>query len=494
MKYRHLLPLLSVFIPVSFVAAAPVVMVQFGSFETNDEAQKRLTTIKSSHADVLGALPASVREVKLPPDNLTVYRTQAGPFASRTDAQSLCAKLATSGDECYVVETAVPGVAVAPSGAASTLVATNETKTTVEPSPVTGLPSTTTTVQSTTSTLPSTASLANANARPATSSSVINTTTTTPVPAMDMQTSLDTAAATQNDAMATPVIVPVSSDKPGFWSRMNPFNDGAKAKPAAVAIPLPVANPDVIPAAEPVTATNTLPAAATLTTAEYTAPNPSSMIVIPPSAIAPEAAPRLLPPPPPLTAQDKKMLAANGFTAPATTAPVSLGNVPSPATSFSPVPLNDNGTVRVEEAKHVPLSEAMYNTVVATPTPAQMPSASLGQRTLWAQIGQFKDVSTALAFWESYRQMHPDFPASRVRVASSLQQQYHGNDKMWLRVGPFASQGFIHTLCSSVSPQQNDKNVAAQYGPLRCGVITDLGVAGSASATKGYLSGSRYAR
>ena len=54
------------------VIAASVTMLQFGSFETRDEAEKRLSEVKSKHAKEISGLASSIREVKLPPDNLPV--------------------------------------------------------------------------------------------------------------------------------------------------------------------------------------------------------------------------------------------------------------------------------------------------------------------------------------------------------------------------------------------------------------------------------------
>lgn len=81
-------------------------MLQFGSFESTKEANARIDALKAKHGGLIGALPSRVVEVALP-DNLTVYRTQSGPVPSRADAQSICAQLASNGDECYVVETAM---------------------------------------------------------------------------------------------------------------------------------------------------------------------------------------------------------------------------------------------------------------------------------------------------------------------------------------------------------------------------------------------------
>jgi cell division protein FtsN len=97
------------------VSAKPptVFMLQFGSFESQEEADARLKSLKTKHSGLVGPLSSRVLEVALP-DSLTVFRTQAGPVSSRAEAQSVCAQLASQGDECYVVETAMVQQPAAP--------------------------------------------------------------------------------------------------------------------------------------------------------------------------------------------------------------------------------------------------------------------------------------------------------------------------------------------------------------------------------------------
>lgn len=104
----------------SAYANAPVVMLQFGSFESQAEAQTKLNEVKTKHAGILSDMPSMVREVQIRP-GLTVFRTQAGPLAGRPQAQSICAQLASAGDrECYIVETALPQTAPATTQVAQT--------------------------------------------------------------------------------------------------------------------------------------------------------------------------------------------------------------------------------------------------------------------------------------------------------------------------------------------------------------------------------------
>lgn len=105
-----------------------VFMLQFGSFETRDEANDKIKSIGTKHGALLTKYPPLIREITMPPDNLTVYRTQAGPLDTRESAQSVCSQLASQGDECYVVETAmnIPGSATAPAVQQAGIIPTDE--------------------------------------------------------------------------------------------------------------------------------------------------------------------------------------------------------------------------------------------------------------------------------------------------------------------------------------------------------------------------------
>lgn len=546
--------------------AAPVFMLQFGSFETREEADKRLADLKSQHAGVIGSMQSGIREVTLPPDNLTVYRTQAGPVETRAAAQSICGQLASNGDECYVVETAM-----APAFAQPTQVA--EAKTAPVPAaapaaiPAPAVPAPVATAPGVKAVLPAPSATAAPTLAPLRDPSSMSTTalavagaSTTapqavppvamsPVPMRDpsnaaaisrvtaapvttktdsvapvvvaaapapaaspsMQKAMDAAAVEQTEMQKKIASAPTPKDakeEGTFWSRLNPFSsDEPKnvapapvlAKPVTVETPVvenPVAEaPKVIPA--PV----------------VTAPQPLSPLPqeMPRMAAAPAPAPLLPPPPAPTVGKGtigNVNSAAASLRAPA---PVVL---PEPTGSLqNPPPIvigDNNGNVRVGEAQRVPLTQtttpAPVMALPAPPAPVAMapapnmlppanpalsPSANLGQKTLWAHVGQFTDAQAALAFWDQYRRSHPDFPVVRVRVTSPLQSLNHGNDKVSLRVGPFAKEASIKTLCSSVSQQQSQ----ASGERLICGSIVDMGIANRmGGARSGFLPGSRYQR
>jgi hypothetical protein len=155
------------------------------------------------------------------------------------------------------------------------------------------------------------------------------------------------------------------------------------------------------------------------------------------------------------------------------------------------------GNVQVEEARRVPLSMDTAPAPAAVPAypvpiapPVSLsPSATLGQKTIWAEIGYFPDMQTALAYWAVYRQGHPDFPVVRTRVSAPLRMS---TGPVTLRVGPFAQEKVVNILCSSLAaPNADGSNPSAN---LRCGRVMDMGVAATTTPGTGYLPDSRYNR
>ena len=215
---------------------------------------------------------------------------------------------------------------------------------------------------------------------------------------------------------------------------------------------------------------------------------------IPTGSIATQVAPAepILPPPPaPLHAPQATPIAE--------AAPAPIESKPltplADNTTVPPAPPSaPHGDVHVEEARRVPQPPPppappapLPVAPPATPLPSVnlSPSSTLGQRTLWAQIGSFDSTQHALAFWTNYHQTHPDFPVVRVRVTSPLAQQSHGIMQVNLRVGPFAQKEFIANLCHSLS----------EDATVHCGEITDLGIAISPfTPAEGTPNQSRYKR
>ncbi|MFZ4540661.1 MAG: SPOR domain-containing protein [Rickettsiales bacterium] len=521
--------------------AASVTMVQFGSFETRAEAEKRLSEIATKHTTIVGKLTSTIREIKLPPDNLTVYRTQAGPLADRAAAQAVCSQLASAGDECFIVQTAMittptptpatavaeaakpvtaPAAAAATSAVSTVATAANDTARTV------------------TSVAPDVSArdpmnreaLASVKASAATvatnGNAPVAAIETTPSP--QIQAALDKAVANQPTEQSDMEILAAAEarkqSKRGFWSRLNPFSSepipapkptvaavDPKAAPvesvqtSALEVPPEAAKAEALkvetekvetPKIEtPKTVTSVVeaPVATQQVPASTMAHAPTLMDTRP---VITEAEPLRLPPPPaPLKAADRELL-ANAAKAPR----------PEPVTTGTIAPTA--GTVQVEEAKRVPVTStntmpapSSSTTPAAVPTAvpfqqasvALQPSATDGRKTVWAQVGPFESNDAALAYWSNYRQNNPDFPVVRVRVTSPMAKQQRGMNEAYLRIGPVSQVAFVKNLCSSLAPHDPEKPKTGNNA-LRCGVVTDMGLSSPLARTPGLLPASRYAR
>lgn len=514
--------------------AASLTMLQFGSFETRAEAQKRLTEVTAKHATQLSKLASTIREVKLPPDNLTVYRTQAGPVESRAAAQAICSQLASVGDECYIVQTAMVS---APEKAPTLAQAAATAAAPVTSAVAEAVDSTAKAVAAATPELP-TISDATPTARDPLNRAALATVSADRAQealatAADQRTEFaqdDAAAALVNKALddalnekkgienSTASAAENAAPSRSFWSRLNPFSADEPAKApvakapdtgaapveavaatALAAAAAPTAEPQA--AAVPEEAAAPVPAPVPVATAPTPAPaDPQPVAVVralspAPASPAPapaavslsrtpitldttpvilHAEPLPLPPPPaPLREQDRRELAAG--IKPKLPAPevIAASPIAAPVATAS---VND-GSVEVEEAKRVPVTQAIAAPQTAAPVAAAAPrvapaaslspSASDGQKTIWAQVGPFASEQAAIAYWNAYRQSHPDFPVVRVRATTPLQTSAGSKSQSWLRVGPVANSAFVTSLCGSLGAQPG----------LRCGVVRDSGVA-----------------
>ncbi len=91
----------------SISIAAPVFTVQLGSFEKEKDAKAHWEELQDKFPGLFEPLTYAPAEVQLPPDNFVYHRTQAGPIATREEAEAICAKVAAASFECYVAETAM---------------------------------------------------------------------------------------------------------------------------------------------------------------------------------------------------------------------------------------------------------------------------------------------------------------------------------------------------------------------------------------------------
>lgn len=456
----------------AFAKPASVFMLQFGSFESRGEADTRLNELKTKHSGIVGSLPTRVLEVNLP-DNLTVYRTQAGPVPSRADAQTLCGQLASNGDECYVVETAMNTAPTLQTAAAAPAPAA---------APVVQMPEIQKVPAETSTEMPTVRALTSA-------------------PSVTART----ASAAPAAALAAKPAVE-AEERPGFWSRLNPFSESEPEAPAPKAVV-------EAPKAAPVAAVAEARPVVSLPSVPVAAPSAS------PSSLAMQ-----LPPPPPLTGRAQSIYAQNTQASATVPAPLPVASAPV-ATAGTPfanasaetmakagVPAgvavtNAPGAVTVGEAQRVPLSQqaqplfvpADSSTMIpqpgmmqpaqqyASPEAALPPSQPMG-KTHWAEIGRFSSAPDALAYWDQYRNANPDFPVVRVRVTQAYTDRLRGSEAVSLRVGPFAKPQALDYLCRTVNE--------AEKGPkLDCKRITDLGIStGPSLPRQRVLMGEAFAR
>lgn len=298
---------------------------------------------------------------------------------------------------------------------------------------------------------------------------------------------MEKAAAEQQLSENVPAATPAAAENSvpadgSFWSRMNPFRQNEQESARLVEEKKRLES-EAASARE-----------ASQKLAAQSAPTPSveaaSLVADPAtSMVAPDQLPPLPTPPTPSVALNSPVVELPAVT-----------YTPEPLPAFTSTPLEaqsatstPSGSVQVEEAKRVPLTEIEIRPATASAEPIAEPPVSLlpistiGQKTLWAQVGQFKNSHAALVFWENFRQTNPDFPVVRVRIASSIQQAQRGNLNVWLRVGPFSRGSSIKNLCMTLREREES--------PARCGQVTDIGVSADARPARGGTqNGTRYKR
>ena len=455
-------------------------LLQFGSYVTQDQATQKWEDIKSKNADVVGKLNLHVAEVALPPDNTIMYRTQAGPLASRAQAVSLCGTLKTRDVDCFVVETALftaePSITQAQNDL-PTLPPLTVTSPIPEEAPA-AVPSKP--VAPTAASLPVppappalTASGTPQTAVPATASTSTNKpgffsrlfgTSSTPTPAAAVTAPIKTTA------VAAPV-ASVTSAPVTYSSNYNPPIIPAPAGNPSMtggneSVPFPVpsaplaAKPAVTSPAEPVFVP--APTTATLTASSSNTISAQPIMDTPSSSSVASA------PPPSHTASNwvvpgREPKNLNQESGPgAATVPVAA----SPAGSSDVV-----GDVKVAEAIRVPLgSGAKPKKVVILPPVHGLggtPSATT-HKTYWAQLSYFADEGQARGFYDKF---HADYPQFSDGVRVRITHPYTSSaGRVSLRVGPFIGTDDVHTICKAASERG-----------VSCTIVKEVGTSSSAT-------------
>lgn len=476
--FRAWTGLVAILLPVSLGSAhaESAFLVQLGSFPTEQEATQKWEKLKSSHGDVLGAMTLRVSEALSQPDNVTVYRTQAGPLPGKKEAQSVCARLASAKVDCFVVETAM---FTAPN-------AVDAEKSTAQASVAAPLPPELPNIA------PSASASDDALAKPAPSASDA----LQPIPAAMLA---DAGAAAQNSAApvgsytvksapaAAPMPVNVENDlsKPGAkpvqvkeqreedkeetgLSRFLPFFGKSKAK-----------EKEAVSDAKPVSAENAAPAAAASAVVQELATQPKVITIGAPvqpvaAAPAPASAPVSTVKPlalPPVAASAPASTASSAAPLRLVAPPVSENRAAArqPATLGTLPPLGKgksaSAQVNVAEAVRVPLSSAAGEGASGRQS-GQLTHQPAAEHNLWAQLSFFNDEQSAFAYWDELRAAHSELASGvRARVTRPYQAaQTRDVPQLSLRVGPFAYAANVRQVCE----------MAARTG-LRCSMVKDIG-------------------
>ncbi len=100
----------SVFAQVSL--ADSYVFLQLGSASSREEAEELAGVLKADFSGLLSRYGFHVREVGQVTSSRPAWRVQAGPVESKTRANRVCAEIQARGNDCFIVESAVPLSAV----------------------------------------------------------------------------------------------------------------------------------------------------------------------------------------------------------------------------------------------------------------------------------------------------------------------------------------------------------------------------------------------
>lgn len=428
--------------------AAPVFLVQLGSFTSKEQSAEHWQKLQSELGSELQELDFQVSEVSLPPSGKSVYRLQAGPLLSRLDALSLCSKFDEVRQDCFVVESAT---------------FTPEARNYAANTP--SIPST----------------------LPASLPEVVDD-----VNLEDLELDEPVVEEVQEEIAAITreeyeEIAPKADEVSGQSGTISlleedddstplPWETAAEAAPQKVEMaqmeqPAPVAAPAIPPAAvkPPLKRPDVMPLPSRTTS--YTAPRVEQVA---PTRVRPSEAPRPLTVPQEVAANAPRPVvrSTNQFATPkAATRPMRSETINAP----SPIKADTSGgKVEVAEAIPVPLSDDVETTTAAPVEPSFIgrraqgwgasPSKSFMQKTVWAKVQYFAHSRAAQQFWMDLRKQYPNMTNKlRARITKPLQQRNHVQ-RVSLQFGPFLTTKDLQTMCGVIK----DPN-------LKCFAQRDLG-------------------
>jgi len=159
----------------------------------------------------------------------------------------------------------------------------------------------------------------------------------------------------------------------------------------------------------------------------------------------------------------------------------------SKSPEINAVPLQDSanskafGVVDVAEAIHVPLSQnkpqqqrhvskKLTEKLQQIQPIESSPSSYLNEKNYWVQLNYFANDSQAQNFYENFREKYPELSDGiRMRITRPYSKS-NSLGRVSLRVGPFASNGDVKTICSA----------AGNVG-LNCRSVREVGASISAN-------------
>lgn len=370
--------------------AGTVFTVQLGSYESEKEARAQWSKLQSRFPDLFEPLNYASAKVQLPPDDFVYYRTQAGPIATRSDADDICRRLVVKGFECYVAETAM----FMADGEDIQDEASAEAKQVAEATPPPPPPPLPADVESEKEMFDLLEAEEAAN--------IYKPTAPAALPAPQKPEPIVTVGGTKEaepkkEKSSSFFSFPWLSSSDEEEEKHEEKKEMAAAAPAA-GLPFEKGQSSYAGNITPV------------------APAP-----VPPVPAQPVPVAKPMAPPVPVTQRDMAELKV------AEAVPVPLGDIPS-----------------------TPVASPGYN----TSKERGMPSQQFSRPTLWAEVSYFTTQDAALGYWRTLRGRDSTIPQGlRLRVVKPLRQR-GGTERLSLRIGPFDNANIIRRLCSHTAPEK----------------------------------------
>ncbi|MBI1275404.1 hypothetical protein GC177_05470 [bacterium] len=471
-------------------------LVQLGTTDSATDAARYWNRIKKEYPDELGRLTPVMSQVTLRAEQRDVYRTQAGYFDKKTDAEKLCDKLSAHNMDCFVVEVSardVSGIPMANAGADSD-------------APARPVEDAAKKLDFPPEDKPVVANLTGGKGSTGDKAALDKALDSDP------QTNKATFASSEELAANKPKVTRMFSEAKPDKDEAKPMELAAKgAEPSdnAAITRLDESTAPKLPSVaevkadrftplpenldEPASAEKSKPAKKDLTpVSDRFAPSSPKVVAIPK-----QDTPSFPHPGPAMTtwseAEKPAPAAAPVDTEPKQAGkPMELADLPPDSTFSSDVapndaepyaaatPMTEDGKPKegfsVGEAVRVPLEETAPATMAeATPiAPNLLPSRSSKQVTEWLRMGPFESSDKAKEFWnKAAKEQTKLISGLRFRVTEPFNQR-SGKVSAWAEVGPVAQQETADKLCEYAVDNE-----------LECKMREDLGLSMASTNKRG---------